>query len=179
MCLSACSGAELRSESGTPDVTEGDLAEIVGFGSYVQTLDEWERDEQYEHLLTQYRASPSNDKAIMLSLLLSRPNAQSQALAEALVLLTDARNCRGEHIDFGRVIYELIGERYLAATRAESLATLLSEERERSSRLDAELAEMRAALATAERERTALTRRLDALKAIEERLTLDASPKSQ
>jgi len=179
VCLSACSGAEPRPESGTPNITEADLAELVEFGSYVQTLDDWECDEQYEHLVTQYRASPSNDRAIMLSLLLSRPGAKPHALAEALVLLTDARNGRGEHTELGRVIYELIGERYLEATHAESLATLLSEARDHSSRLDAELAEMRAALAAAERERTALTQRLEAFKAIEERLTLDSNPKSQ
>jgi hypothetical protein len=58
-----------------------------------------------------------------------------------------------------------------------ALSASLSEARERSTRLDAELAAARATLATAERERAALVQQLDALKAIEARIAVGGAPK--
>jgi len=151
----------------------------VRFGTWVQTLDDAKLDEQYERMLMQYRASPSNDMAIKLSLVLSRPGAQAGALAEALALLTEVQSGQDEDNGLGRIVYQLIAERHLAATDNASLLALLSEERERSARIDAELAAARATLQTAERERAALVQQLDALKAIEARIRLDAAPKTQ
>jgi hypothetical protein len=144
--------------------------DLVRFGAWLQTLDNAELDAQYEQLLTEYRASPSNDMAIKLSLVLSRPGAQAGALTEALALLTDVRDGVGDDAELGRLFYSLIRERQLAAANLESLAASLAEERERSAGLDADIAAARALVATAERERTALVQQLDALKAIESRL---------
>lgn len=171
-CLSACSTIGLK-----PDgvAHSRDLAALVRFGNYVQTLDESELERQYTQLLAHYDASPSSDTAIKLSLLLSRPGARPAALAEALALLTDACSGQGEHAEFGWVMYHQISERYVAATDQTSLSARLNEEHARSVRLDAELAEVRATLEAAERQRVALAQQLDALKAIEERINRDAA----
>ena len=177
--MSACSGTALRSAGDSSANRSGDLADVVRFGTWVQALDDAKLDEQYERMLMQYRASPSNDMAIKLSLVLSRPGAQAGALAEALALLTEVQSGQDEDNGLGRIVYQLIAERHLAATDNASLLALLSEERERSARIDAELAAARATLQTAERERAALVQQLDALKAIEARIRLDAAPKTQ
>jgi hypothetical protein len=143
----------------------------------VQTLDDAKLDEQYERMLMQYRASPSDDMAIKLSLVLSRPGAQAGALAEALALLTEVRSGRDEDADLGRIVYQFISERHLAAMDNAALSASLSEERERSTRLEAELVAARATLANARREREALVQQLDALKAIEARISVDGAPR--
>jgi hypothetical protein len=176
-CLSACSGTALLSEGDSDARTSRNLADLVRFGTWVQTLDDAKLDEQYERMLMQYRASPSNDMAIKLSLVLSRPGAQADALAEALALLTEVRDGNGDDTDLGRVVYHFIREQHLAAADNDSLSTLLSEERVRSARLEAELAAARATLGTAERERAALVQQLDALKAIEARIALPSGPR--
>jgi hypothetical protein len=148
----------------------------VRFGTWVQTLDDAKLDEQYERMLTQYRASPSDDMAIKLSLVLSRPGAEAGALAEALALLAEVQS-QDEEPDVGRIVYQFISERHLVAMDNAALSASLSEARERSTRLDAELAAARATLATAERERAALVQQLDALKAIEARIAVGGAPK--
>lgn len=178
-CLSACSGTALRSEGDSDARTSRNLADLVRFGTWVQTLDDAKLDEQYERMLMQYRASPSNDMAIKLSLVLSRPGAEADALAEALALLAEVQSSEGEDAELGRIFHRFISERHLAAAGSDSLSASLSEERERSARLEAELAAARATLQTAERERSALVQQLDALKAIEARIQLDAAPKIQ
>jgi len=174
VCLSACSAAGVKPDEGR-GAQGRDLAGLVRFGNYVQTLDEAELEREYTQLLARYDASPSSDTAIKLSLLLSRPGARPAALAEALALLTDACSGEGEHAEFGWVMYHQISERYVAATDQTSLSTRLDEEHARSVRLDAELAEVRATLEAAERQRVALAQQLDALKAIEERINRDAA----
>jgi hypothetical protein len=165
-CLSACSAVTTR-----PDrVANANLAQLVRFGAWVQTLDNAELDEQYQELLTQYRASPSHDRAIKLSLVLSRPGAQAGALAEALALLAEVQHGQGEDAELGRLFYSSIRERHLAATALESLSASLTTERDRSAALDAELAAARAVVETARRESAALGQQLDALKAIEARM---------
>jgi len=176
-CLSACSGTAPRPEGDADARTRGNLVELVRFGTWVQTLDDAKLDEQYERMLMQYRASPSNDMAIKLSLVLGRPGAAADTLAEALALLTEVQSGNGEEAELGHLLYALIGERHLTVTDNDSLSALLSEERERSVRLGAELAAARGTLATAERERAALVQQLDALKAIEARIALDTGPK--
>ncbi|HJR69287.1 MAG TPA: hypothetical protein VKA43_04550 [Gammaproteobacteria bacterium] len=175
--MSACSGTALRSEGDAEGRTSRNLAEIVRFGTWVQTLDDAKLDEQYERMLMQHRASPSNDMAIKLSLVLSRRGAQAGALAEAMALLMEVRDGQDEDAELGRILYQFISERHLAATANTSLSALLSEERERATRLETELMAARATLETAERERAALVQQLDALKAIEARIALPAAPK--
>jgi len=177
-CLSACSSTTL-SESDSKARTSSNLAELVRFGTWVQTLDDAKLDEQYERMLMQYRASPSNGMAIKLSLVLSRPGAHASALAEALALLTEAQSGQEGDTDLGRIVHQFISERHLAATANASLLASLAEERQRSARLDAELAAARATLERAERERAALVQQLDALKAIESRIALDGAPTAQ
>lgn len=175
-CLSACSGLASRGTAGSP-VDEGEpLTALVRYGTYVNTLDEAEIDRHYRELLTQYRALPTSDTAIKLSLILSRPGAPPAALSQALALLANACSGRGDDAEFGRVIYHLVGSRYRAATDNGSLAAELSAEQARSTQLDAELTETRATLEAAEREVVALVRRFDALKAIEAQITHDAAP---
>lgn len=175
-CLSACSGAALRSASDSDARASRNLAELVRFGTWVQTLDDAKLDEQYERMLMQYRTSPSDDMAIKLSLVLSRPGAQADALAEALALLAEVQS-EDEGPDLGRIVYQLISERHRVAMDNAALSAALSEARERSTRLDAELAAARATLATAQRERAALVQQLDALKAIEAQIAVDGAPK--
>jgi hypothetical protein len=144
------------------------------FGNQVQTLDDAALEQEYGRLLAQHEASPSTNTAVRLALVLSRPGASPDALADALVLLTDARSGPGAHANFSAILYGQISERYLAATESTSLTGKLGMEQYRSARLDAELARIRATLATAERQRIALGQQLDALKAIEERISRDA-----
>jgi len=178
-CLSACSGTALRAEGDSDARTSRNLADLVRFGTWVQTLDDAKLDEQYERMLMQYRTSPSNDMAIKLSLVLTRPGAEAEALAEALALLSEVQRGEGEETELGRILYGFISERQLAAAGSDSLSASLSAERERSARLEAELAAARATLQTAERERFALVQQLDALKAIEARVRLDTARKIQ
>lgn len=177
-CLLACSAAGFKTQD---NVGRGDdLEGLVRFGNYVQTLDEWELERQHQRLRASYEASPSSDTAIRLALLLSRPGAPRGALADALTLLTDARDSRqGSQAEFGWVLYHQISARYVAAADSTSLAQRLGEEQARGARLDAELADARTTLDAAERQRIALTEQLDSLKAIEERINRDATVRGQ
>lgn len=152
----------------------GSVAELLRFGNRVQTLDDEGVDQEYRRLLAQHEASPSSNTAIRMALVLSRPGAAPDALAEALVLLTDTRTEPRAYADFSSILYGQINERYLAATESTSLSGRLGVEQYRSARLDKELAQIRATLESAERQRIALGQQLDALKAIEERISRDA-----
>jgi hypothetical protein len=152
----------------------GSVAELLRFGNRVQTLEDEGIEREYQRLRAQHEASPSSNTAIRMSLVLSRPGAPPDALAEALVLLTDTRTEPGAYADFSAILYGQINERYLATTESTSLSGRLGVEPRTAILLDAELAQIRATLKTAERQRIALGQQLDALKAIEERISRDA-----
>jgi hypothetical protein len=168
VCLSACSALPLSADGVKRRHDSERLVALVQFGAYVQSLDDSELAQQYDEMLSQYEASPSSDTAIKLSLLLSRDRSRPDALPEALRLLRDASETRGKDADLGRIIYYLVNAQYLALNDSGSLSTMLTEEQARSARLDAELAEVRATLQVAEKNRAALERQLNALKTIEE-----------
>lgn len=168
--MSACSAFGIKT-----DAQRGaSLAELMRFGNEVQTLGDEELEREYRRLLERHEASPSSNTAIRLSLVLSRPGARADELAEALLLLTDARTAEEEYADFSWILYRQIGERYLVATEGTTLSARLGAEQARGALLDAELAELRATLAAAERQRIALGKQLDALKAIETGISRDA-----
>lgn len=168
--MSACSGLGLT--TGTSRAPA--LADILRFGNHVQTLSQGELEQEYQRLHALHEVSPSSSTAIQLAMVLSRPEADPDALAQALVLLTDTRSEPGAHADLSSILYGQISARYLAATESTTLSGRLVGEQSRSAQLDAELAVIRATLATAERQRIALGQQLDALKAIEERISRDA-----
>ena len=170
VCLSACSAFGIKTDA---QRAEG-LAGLLRFGNEVQTLGDEELERQYRRLLERHEASPSSNTAIQLSLILSRPGARPDELAQALVLLTDARTSEGEYADFSWILYWQVSERYLVATEGTTLSARLGAEQARGALLDAELTEVRATLEAAERQRIALGQQLDALKAIETGITRDA-----
>ncbi len=147
---------------------EESLTALLGFGASVQRLDDSALASRYDELLDDYRASPSNGRAIKLSLLLSQSDARPEALSEAVTLLANASQGDGREAELGRILYQMTSARYLAVADRTALATMLEEERAHGARLEVELVKTRAALEIARRDREALERKLDALKAIEE-----------
>lgn len=170
--LSACSALGTRFDVSAARQREH-LAELVQFAAYVRTLDESELQRDYRSLQTEHRASPSSDTAVKLSLLLSYSAAPPDALVEALQLLSDVSDGNTDDAAFARLVYDLISERYAATASNGSLTDLLLQERTRSQSLRDQLIEIEASLADTQRQRAALAQQLDALKAVEEQISVD------
>jgi hypothetical protein len=160
-----------------PQTTSSALAELTRFGNAVRELDSRQLEQQYRELALRNDAFLSSDAVIKLSLLLSAPNAPFHDIDQATRFLRDVMH-RGltappEHTDFAELLYNLLSERVYTESDDEAMQVLLTQARDTNEQLSQELAEARAALAT-ERERTeTLQGQPNALKELEEQLSLE------
>ncbi len=169
--LSACNVLRTRIDSAETRQRE-QLSALVQFAANVRTLDEFELQQNYRMLQTEYRTSPSSDTAVKLSLLLSYSEAPPDALVEALQLLNDLSDDDTDHSHFAQLIYDLISERYAATASNGALTDLLLQERNENRRIAKKLAASESSLAASQRQRAALAQQLNALKAVEEQIRL-------
>lgn len=157
--------------------TARELAELLRYGNTVRELDSRQLEEEYQDLALRNTAVLSSEAVIKLSLLLSAPNAPFHDIDQATRFLRDMierdRFREPEHTDLARLLYNLMSERVYAASEDETLAMLLTEARDRNEALSDELAEVRAELASERERRQTLQGQLDALKELEEQLSLD------
>ena len=133
-------------------------------------------EQRYRDLLAEISGANQPVSRIRLALLLSHPGApfhdydRATSLLESLVL--DASPDEAATADFGRLVYSLLKERSCVDTENSPLAEMLIAERERSRSLDEDLAEARASLAAERAYRQTLQGQLDALKSLEEQISL-------
>jgi len=153
------------------------LLELIRYGNRVRAAIGADLSEEYQRLAFGEPAW-SDDAAIRLALLLSAPNTEYHDVDQATRLLRDVVE-RVPAADSGKaalatLLLHLLNERVYAASEDEALANRLSEARDRNEQLAEELASTRAALAEERERRQRLERQLDALKRLEEQLSLGA-----
>lgn len=154
-----------------------ELLDLVRYGNRVRAAFGADLSEEYRRLAF---GAPnwSDDAAIRLALLLSAPNTEYHDVDQATRLLRDVVE-RVPAADSGKaalatLLLHLLNERVYAAAEDEALANRLSEARDRNEQLTEQLASARAALDEERERRQRLERQLDALKRLEEQLSLGA-----
>jgi len=153
------------------------LLDLVRYGNRVRAGFGTDLSGEYERLAFG-DAHVSDEDAIRLALLLSAPNTPYHDVDQARRVLRDvvervpAQN--DESVALATLLLHLLSERVYAEAQDEALANRLSEARDRNEELTEELASVRAALAEERERRQTLERQLDALKRLEEQLSLDA-----
>lgn len=154
------------------------LLDLVRYGNRVRAGIGTDLSGEYQRLALDSDAGWSDEDAIRLALLLSAPNTPYHDVDQAMRLLRDvvervpAQN--DENTALATLLLHLLSERVYAAAQDEALASRLSEARDRNEQLMEELAAVRDALDAERERRQALQRQLDALKRLEEQLSLDA-----
>jgi hypothetical protein len=154
------------------------LGDLIRYGNGLRTLDDQELDDQYRQFAAQRSDEAASAEAIKLALLLSSPDARFYDADQAVRLLdTVARRERARESGYGelaQLVFHLLSERSCSlAPEDESLTELLAAERERADRLGEELIAVKTELALSERQRETLQGQLDALKALEEQLSIE------
>ncbi|HEX6993941.1 MAG TPA: hypothetical protein VF339_07315 [Gammaproteobacteria bacterium] len=153
------------------------LLDLVRYGNRVRAGFGTDLSGEYQRLAVG-DAGLSDEDAIRLALLLSAPNSPYHDVDQARRVLRDvverapARD--DENAALATLLLHLLSERVYAEAQDEALANRLSEARDRNEQLTEELASVRAALDEERERRRALERQLDALKRLEEQLSLDA-----
>lgn len=154
-----------------------DLAELLRYGNTVRELDSRQLEEEYRDLVLSNTAVLPSEDIIKLSLLLSAPNAPFHDIDQATRFLRDVIQRdpfhEPEYVDLAKLLYNLLSERVYAASEDETLARLLTEARDRNEQLAEELAAVKAELDAERERRETLQGQLDALKKLEEQLSLD------
>jgi hypothetical protein len=155
----------------------GNLLNIIRYGNRVRAALDSDLSREYERLALG-DASWSDESAIRLALLLSAPNTPFHDVDQATRLLRDVVERVPPEDNattaLATLLLHLLSERVYSASEDESLASRLSEARDRNEQLAEELAAVRAALDEERERRRTLEEQLDALKRLEEQLSLDS-----
>lgn len=161
----------------SPAPSAGNLLDLVRYGNRVRAAFGADLSEEYRRLAFS-GPRESDEAAIRLALLLSAPNTPFHDVDQAARVLREvverAPLRDDEHTALATLLLHLLSERVYAASEDEALANRLSEARDRNEQLSEELASVRAALEEERERRQALEAQLDALKRLEEQLSLDS-----
>jgi hypothetical protein len=164
-----------RAAIAAPDATT--LLELVRYGNRVHAGIDTDLSSEYQRLALGDTPG-SDDAAIRLALLLSAPSTPYLDIDQATRILRDVVNRvpprDNENTAFATLLLHLLNEREYAASGDAALANRLSEARDRTEQLSEELAAVRAELDDERERRQSLEEQLDALKRLEEQLSLDA-----
>ena len=162
-------------QSVAPDASN--LLDLVRFGNRVRAALGADLSEEYQRLAYDDERW-SDESAIRLALLLSAPNTPYHDVDQAARVLREvverAPPRDNANTALATLLLHLLSERVYAASEDEALANRLSEARDRNEQLSEELASVRAALDEERERRQALEAQLDALKRLEEQLSLDS-----
>ncbi len=121
--------------------------------------------------------SPRSADAIRLALLLSVPDTPHYDIGQAMRLLrnvVDGEPSANDDTALAALLWHLLGENVHSAPEDESLVSRLGEARERNQQLSAALASAHTALAEERERRLTLEEQLDALKRLEDQLSVDS-----
>jgi hypothetical protein len=141
---------------------------LVSFIRDLETLNAEQRAQRYGELMTQQHFGESSDyAAIRLSLLLSDPRGPVFAPTEALAILDSATETRSHENGDGMLVAQLV--RHIL----HSYSHILHSYSVAHERLEAELSELRSALAAEQATRQNLQEQLDALKELERHVAMN------